>query len=196
MNIPQSAIDFMKPLAEATIPDRLYYWMWSLRKPDRRYMEKTLLPAFARSNPSHVLSVGTQGYCAHYEKYFAKPGCEYWTMDVDPHAAEFGAPGRHVTGSVIQADQYFAPSYFDLILLNGVFGFGVDAKSDRMATLASLRKLIRTGGVLLVGWNNDKTEDDVVSMAAANGFKYGNPFGLPDRMGFGSRHVYDLFTAE
>jgi hypothetical protein len=196
MNLTQSAIDFVKPLAEATIPDRWYIWMWSLRKPDRRYMEKTLLPAFARSAPKRVLNVGTQIYCRHYETIFAKAGSEFWTMDIAPEAAEFGAPGRHVVGSVVQADQYFKPNYFDLILLNGVFGFGVNEKNDRTQTLAALRKLIRPGGVLLVGWNNDKTEDDVVALARATGFHYGNPLGLPPRMAFENRHVYDLFTAE
>lgn len=109
--------------------------------------------------------------------------------------AQFGSPGHHVVGSVLDVDQHFQPAYFDAILLNGVLGFGVNAVSDQHKTFASLRKIIRSGGVLVVGWNNNLIKDEVVSIAEAYGFKYANPMGLPNRTQFeGSTHVFDLFT--
>jgi len=143
MSIKQKIIAILNPIAKALVPKRLYFWLWSRNKPDRRYMEEVLLPAFARMKPEHVLSVGTRNYCAHYGKYFAKTECEYWTMDIEPELAEFGSPGRHVTGSVIDADQLFKPTYFDIVSLNGIFGWGVNEKSDQIKTLVNLRKIMR-----------------------------------------------------
>jgi SAM-dependent methyltransferase len=195
MRIVQPTLRKVSPLAQSLIPDGLYYWMWSRYFPDRRYMERILLPALARLKPAHVLNVGVRVYCAHYRRYFAKTSAEYWTMDIDPDVARFGQRDRHVIGSVIDADKHFSPGYFDVVSLNGIFGWGVNDLADQIKTLANVRKIMRRGGVLLIGWNDDITKE-VVSMAEANGFKHRNSLGLPDRKRFeGRSHVYDLFTA-
>ena len=197
MGLKQKLITTLNPLAKSLIPNRLYFWLWSRNKPDRRYMEATLLPGFGRLNPKYVLSVGTQPYCAHYGKYFDRNNCEFWTLDIEPELAQFGSPGRHITASVIDVDQHFKPGYFDVISLNGIFGWGVNDPNDQIKTLANLRKIIRPGGVLLIGWNDDLMNGDVVAMAASTGFKYCNPMGQPNRKQFpGGTHIYDLFTAE
>jgi hypothetical protein len=196
MGLTQKLITTLNPLAKSLVPRRLYYWLWSRNKPDRRYMEDILLPAFARLHPSHVLSVGTQPYCSHYGKYFSANGCEYWTMDIEPNLAQYGSPGRHITASVIDVDQHFKPDYFDLILMNGIFGWGVNDQNDQIKTLTNLRKIIRPASVLLIGWNDNLMKEDVVAMAAATGFKHSSPAGLPNRKQFpGGTHIYDLFTA-
>jgi len=195
MSIKNKIVTSLNPVAKALVPERLYFWLWSRNKPDRRYMEGTLLPAFAKMNPAHFLMVGTRNYCAHYGKYFDHGKTEYWTTDIEPDAAEFGAPGRHIIASITDADQHFKPDYFDIVSFNGIFGWGVNETSDQIKTLINLRKIMHTGGVLLIGWNNDITKDEVVAMATANGFKYANPLGLPNRKEFGGTHVYDLFTA-
>ena len=197
MSLKQKLITTLNPIAKSLVPQRLYYWLWSRNKPDRRYMEEILLPGFARLNPSHVLSVGTQPYLHHYGRYFPSNRCEFWTIDIEPELAQFGSPGHHITASVIDVDQHFKPAYFDAILLNGIFGWGVNQPDDQTKTLINLRKIIRPGGVLLIGWNDDLMKDVVVAMAAAHGFKYANPMGLPNRKQFpGGTHIYDLFTAE
>jgi SAM-dependent methyltransferase len=197
MSLKQKLITTLNPLAKSLIPQPLYFWLWSRNKPDRRYMETTLLPGFSRLNPTHVLNVGTQVYCSHYGKYFNSNTCEYWTLDIEPQLAQYGSPGRHITASVIDADQHFKPAYFDIISLNGIFGWGVNHPDDQTKTLMNLRKITRPGGVLLIGWNDDRMKDEVVPMATANGFKHSNPMGLPNRKQFpGGTHVYDLFTAE
>jgi len=105
-----------------------------------------------------------------------------------------------LTASVLDVDRYFEPTYFDVISLNGVFGWGVDQDADQNKALVSLRRIMRSGGVLLVGWDDHLTRSSIVSMAKANGFQYSNSLGLPNRVQFdvygdGNMHVYDLFTA-
>jgi SAM-dependent methyltransferase len=196
MSIKHRAIATLNPLAKSLVPKRLYYWLWSRNKPDRRYFEDVLLPSFAQLKPEHVLSVGTQPYCAHYGRYFNSKTSEYWTMDIEPELAHYGSPGRHITASVTDVDQHFKPGYFDVVLLNGIFGWGVNLEADQVKTLINIRKIIRPGGVLLIGWNDDITKEDVIGMSSAHGFKHGNPMGLPNRKQFpGGTHVYDLFTA-
>jgi len=197
MSVKQKIIATLNPMAKAVIPQRVYFWMWLRNKPDRQYMESALLPGFASLNPSHVLNVGTQPYCSHYGKYFAKNGCEYWTLEIDPELAKFGSPGRHIIASVVDVDRHFKPGYLDVVLLNGIFGWGVNNLEDQQKTLTNVRKIMRPGGILLIGWNDDMLKDEIVQMTEAHGFKHGNPMGLPSRKKFpGGTHTYDLFTAE
>ncbi len=212
---PQNTFRFLKAcarhlrsrtnsVAKSLLPKRVYYWILLrfahctryANLPDRRYMEDTLLPAFVLLDQPHILDVGTRWFCAHYKSYFAANGSEYWTMDIDPNVAhKYGSPGRHVTGSVINVDQHFEPAYFDVILLNGIFGYGVNEEHEQSKTLESLRRVIRPNGILLIGWDDDRT-DDLVSMVEAQGFRHGNRLGLPSRKQFKDNpHVYDLFTA-
>jgi hypothetical protein len=54
-------------------------------------------------------------------------GHDYYTIDVNPSAVAYGAgPRNHFVDSVEHADRYFDPASLDAILLNGVFGYGLD----------------------------------------------------------------------
>lgn len=203
MSFIQGSIETLKPLVKSLLPQRMYQGIQLHllgytevgRSPDRQYMENSLLPAFARLPSPRVLDVGTRFFTPRYAKFF-RSGSEYWTLDIDPAVAQFGSPGRHVTGSVVTAAEFFKPAYFDVVLLNGVFGWGVDDSVDQRMTLKQLRQIMRSGAVLLIGWNHDLTTEDVIAMARAEGFSYSNMLGLSNRKKFSENtHVYDLFTA-
>ena len=38
MSLAHRFVTTMKPRAKSLVPERLYLWRWSCRKPDRRYM--------------------------------------------------------------------------------------------------------------------------------------------------------------
>lgn len=117
-------------------------------------------------------------------------------LDIDPSAAQFGARNRHVTASILDVHQYFDSSFFDIVMLNGVFGWGINSREDQDKALQCIREVLRPGGVLLLGWDTDRSEDTFVALAAAHGFSYRNPMGLPNRVQFKtSYHTYDLFIA-
>jgi SAM-dependent methyltransferase len=167
-----------------------------LELPDRKYMEETILPAFAGLNPERVLFVGTTQYTTHYEKYFKVSTCEYWTMDINPQMEIFGAKGRHIIGSVIDADHYFSPDFFDIVILNGVLGWGVDEIRDQDRTLEAIRKILKEGGILLLGWDTDRIIDPMELKGIRNHFSHCINAPLPDRVTLTeSKHVYDFFTA-
>jgi hypothetical protein len=165
------------------------------RLPDRRYMESSILPAISSGKPARVLFVGAERYTAHYAKWFRDS--EYWTLDVRPEVEIYGAKGRHITASVIEADKHFMPGYFDVVFLNGVFGWGVDSIEDQNATLRALRSVMKDGATLVLGWNDHRVQEPLELEALKAHFSHGIGNGLPDRQSFpGSTHVYDFLRAK
>ena len=130
--------------------------MTNLMKPlNREILETLILPGFAsRPEPRRILFVGCAKYTCGYEKHFASH--EYYTIDVDPSAAAFGAgrPSHHFVDSVEHVDRYFQPAFLHAILLNGVFGYGLDDPQCAEKTVAISHDLLAEGGVLMVGWND------------------------------------------
>lgn len=75
------------------------------------------------------------------------------TIDYDESKAPYGAP-RHIVGDVTEIERYFQPGSLDLIVINGVLGWGLDAPADVEKTLAGFATCLRPGGHLIVGWND------------------------------------------
>ena len=129
------------------------------RQPDRAYLSKSILPAVAASRPARVLFVGVRGYTRLYGDAFHAAGTEFWTTDIDPDAAQYGAPDRHVTADLRSLDEAFARGFFQVVMLNGVFGWGIDEPGDMDLALAAAERVLSPGGTLLIGWNVDRCVD-------------------------------------
>ena len=119
---------------------------------DRRVLETQILPWFAeRPEYARVLFVGCDWYTKPYEKHFGAR--EYWTLEVDPRRRAFGAT-RHVTDGLERLAAHFEPGYFDLILCNGVVGWGLNEAAAVEAAFEACATRLRAGGVLVLGWND------------------------------------------
>jgi len=205
------------PVLNALIPARLRAGVQSRlmaraihRLPDRRYMEQVILPVVAGLEPRRVLDVGTEWFTRHYGQWFPDT-CEYWTLDVRPEVACHGARGRHIIGDVLDVASFFAPGSLDVVLLNGLFGFGIEQVIEQERTIEALRKVLRTDGRLLVGWDRGPDgsplvggrgqgqgpiKDPLELDGIKRHFSHVPPPGLPSRVTFpGSSHVYDWFVA-
>lgn len=134
-----------------------------LKSPDRDLLEGTILPWLA-SQPSsdRVLFVGCDWYTHGYRKWF-KPD-SYWTLDYDPDKALFGSRRLHITDSVARLSDHFKAGSLDLIICNGVFGWGLDKREDIEAAFAAVAQALRPGGLFLFGWN-DVPEHRPVALA-------------------------------
>ena len=98
-----------------------------MRTPDRDALEQVILPAYAaRPDIKAVLFVGCAWYTHHYKSML--PGREYWTIDPDPWKKRFGAR-RHIVAGLESVDAHIAASRLDLIICNGVFGWGLFAST-------------------------------------------------------------------
>jgi hypothetical protein len=177
---------------------RLHEWfgdLWITYRKDRSYLDRELIPAVGRRG-GKALFVGCRKYTKHYPALLAARGVECWTIDIDPTAARWGAPGRHVIGDIQDALDHWPPSSFDSIILNGVFGFGLNSVRDQNAALRVCRILLANDGWLVLGWNTDRCVDPSELSTLRNYFRPSSFPHLAQRQTFAtSTHEYGTFTA-
>ena len=127
----------------------------------RRCMEYRIFPYFhANSDIQNILLVGVAECTRHYEDYFKDKKLVY-TIDIDPEKAVSGIPGRHITDTVENIDKYFPDPTFDAVLMNGVYGWGMNDEASLIRSLEKVRKVLKKGGVLLFGWDKVPKYDPI-----------------------------------
>jgi SAM-dependent methyltransferase len=141
--------------------------------------------------------VGCDADTARYEKDFFS-GVRFVTFEPNPAHRQFGA-SHHVQAPLEDMGKYFAPESFDLIICNGVFGWGLDEYENCEAAFAQCYKGLRKGGQLLLGWNDvpRRAPFPLEKIASLSQFKKLEfpPFGtwryLTDTV---YRHTYDFYS--
>lgn len=168
-----------------------------LRSPDRDVLEHVILPAYARlPDMRRVLFVGSDWFTRHYEKLFR--GREYWTLDPDPWKRKFGAR-RHIVAGLESLDAYFDEGHFDLIVCNGVFGWGLDRRDDCERAFMACFTRLKPGGQFMLGWNDVPAHSplQLASLASLARFTpqplpaLGTAHFLADAQ---TRHVFDFYA--
>jgi len=144
-------------------PAELFSYAWIIARnaaglenrldtPDRRLLEDVVLPFYASlPEVERVLFVGTDWFTRHYDSLF--PGKEFWTIDPSPWKRQFGTP-RHVADTLQNLGAHFSPGYFQLIVCNGVFGWGLNGREDCEQAFLQCFERLSPGGHLLFGWND------------------------------------------
>ena len=80
------------------------------------------------------------------------------------------------------------------MILNGVFGWGVNDPESMEQTLRGIARVLRPEGALLVGWNDDRSPDPSSLAVTEELFASRAPAGLPARQGFSDvTHVYSWY---
>jgi SAM-dependent methyltransferase len=154
----------IKAAAQGVLRDA-FDWLRVLRgravrrdTPDRRLLEDRILPAYAsRPEIRRVLFVGCAPYTQHYEAVFGS--AEYWT--IDPRAHPRWGARRHIRDRLERLGRHVAADYFDLIVCNGVLGWGLDQRADAEAAFAACHAALRAGGELVVGWNDVRPRNGI-----------------------------------
>ncbi len=178
-------------------------WRWRYaggfsELPDRKIFEGDIVPYFTgKAEVRRVLDVGCEWYNLHHARLFR--GVEYHTIDVNPAHAKFGAR-RHVTGSFLDAAAFFPRHHFDLVLLNGVFGWGVNGADEVVVAVEVIEHILRPGGYVVVGWN----DTDANRPGAIPSEVFGEGFSqvvLPE-LGWShladreSRHIFEFYRRQ
>lgn len=161
------------------------------QRPSRLFLEHEILPAVARHH-RRVLFVGTGSYTYHYERQFRRE--QYTTIEMQPRNAAWGARD-HIVAPVEEIGRHRPAGFFDCVILNGVFGYGVDTTAYQRRVIEALHEALQPGGLLVVGWNTDRHDDPV----AAGLFEpYFEPCRQPPfdrrRQFPGETHIYDFFV--
>jgi SAM-dependent methyltransferase len=124
-----------------------------LRSGPRKCLEFRLFPYFHDSDDFQtILLVGVAPCTQHYGEYFKHKKAVY-SIDVDPKRAAFGVPGYHTTDFIENIEKYFKDNYFDSVLMNGVYGWGLDKEESLIKAIGAIKRILRRGGVLLFGWD-------------------------------------------
>jgi len=146
-------------------------WDVTLDTDDRRVLEQVIFP-YLRERPelSKVLFVGCDWYTRRYNRVFADK--EYRTIDKAERQRAYGA-ARHVTDSLRNLARHFAGGYFDVIVCNGVVGWGLDREDEARESFSACRECLREQGLLVLGWNDipRKTPFPVETCVEAAGFR-------------------------
>jgi SAM-dependent methyltransferase len=152
-------------VAKRILPRPLRLWAKDIlnahrveRNPGRVVLVKQILPAYAEFG-GRILWVGCRRYTKSYAALLNRQGGECWTTDIEPTHAKWGERGRHVTADLLRIDEIFPSQSFDIVLCNGVFGFGVDTRESQSAALTAMHTILKPGGRLLLGWNTDRVDD-------------------------------------
>lgn len=119
---------------------------------DRRVLEQKILKYFTCNDVyRHVLFVGCHWYTHGYENLFEKH--DYWTLEIDPSHRKYGAK-QHIVDGMQSMAKYFERGSLDLIICNGVFGWGLDDRPDVEQAFGASFECLREGGVLVLGWDD------------------------------------------
>jgi hypothetical protein len=119
---------------------------------DRSILEEVILPYLADSNAyRRVLFVGCSAYTQWYSGFFHDK--EYWTIDPKRVKRKYGSE-RHIIDSITNMRRHVARDYFDLIIMNGVIGFGLNRVREIEQAVEACYETLARQGVLLVGWND------------------------------------------
>jgi SAM-dependent methyltransferase len=116
------------------------------------FLEDVIVPGMlAKSDVRRVLDIGVAWYTRSYPKLFA--GVDYWTVDYDPASARIASPQHH-TVSATRIDEVFDADTFDLVVCNGVVGWGLNEPEDVTRALDACATVMRPGAWLVLGWND------------------------------------------
>ncbi len=167
-----------------------------MKSDDRRILENVILPYFAgKKEYEKLLFVGCEWYTRGYRKEFTNH--EYWTLDSDPYKAQYGSR-LHIHDDMENIHNHFQEGELDLIICNGVFGWGLDKYEQIERAFSGCFRVLRPGGKFILGWN-DLPRHCPVSLAEIRALKRFEPHIFPPlsawqvRARNPNRHIYNFY---
>lgn len=167
-----------------------------LNSPDRTILENVVLPFYQLSSEHNkIVFIGTEWYTAGYARMFSHKSL--WTLDRDERKARFGAP-QHLVSPMKTIAHQFAPGSVDLVVCNGVVGWGLDTLEECEHSFAAAATVLRPGGHLIVGFN-DRPPHIPVRLEEIDALKSFEPFAFEPlaasehRVDHELRHVFRFY---
>lgn len=131
---------------------RLFNARAAKRSEARQVFENEVLFAVSHVlRPRRILAVGVARYTRFYEKLF--PGAVFETVDIDPANAAWGSTQRHYVGGIADLPAQSGSVGYDVVLFNGVYGWGVNSSEELAASMDAVASLLLDDGVMVFGWN-------------------------------------------
>lgn len=128
----------------------------------RHILEHDIFAAIYADPAVHtILFVGVGPYTSWYPALFrTRPNLDFATVDADPQVARWGARGGHrIARLETLADESEHRCAYDLVIANGLFGFGTDSDQANASVVDACHGVLTPGGRLLVGYSEPGTFD-------------------------------------
>lgn len=161
--------------------------------PHRRWITEEMFPYFAAGNPGSVVFVGCAPYTWHYERLLRDRGTDYITIDPAPNTRVWGS-SHHYVGFVQDLYKLLPAHSVDVVIMIGIYGFGIANDQQLHEALGSIHKLLKPGGVFVFSWNNDISTDPQYHPDLIRQFQHVELGALPKRKEFKTL-VLDFYRA-
>jgi SAM-dependent methyltransferase len=164
---------------------------------DRKLLEQVVFEYFvALPDVRSVLFVGCDWYTRHYEREFFS-STNYWTIDPAASARRFGAR-QHIVAPLEELDRHFPHGYFDLILCNGVYGYGLNTRQQCEQAFAQCYSRLGPGGYFVLGWDDSASRtpvllEEIESLRAFDRFVFPPLGAWRYTTDTAYRHTYDFY---
>ena len=141
----------------------------------RTYFECRILPYFHHQKRfQNIVLVGIGKFTQHYPEYFNHKRSVY-SIDMDIEKTHYAHTKSHIVDSVDNIEQYFEKCVVDLVFMNGVYGWGLNEERKLVVSLEKIRSVMKTGGVLVFGWN-EVPKYDPLQIRTKNYFSAFEPY--------------------
>jgi hypothetical protein len=127
---------------------------------NRLFLENDIfkyLDTLLSNDSAQCLFVGTDKRSWHYRSRFC---AKFFTIDKDPRKAIYGDRHNHCVGSATELTVQYVRDQFDVIIVNGLIGFGVNDIDQCEELFAGLHAVIKSNGVFVLGYNNRPSHID------------------------------------
>jgi SAM-dependent methyltransferase len=94
---------------------------------------------------------------------------------------------------------HVAPGTFDAIVINGVFGWGIDSPADTELAMAETTRALAPGGIMVIGYNDTPDNHPSFVDVASPGLLAFAPYAMPKLghcyavPGDAGAHTYSFF---
>ena len=127
---------------------------------NRLFLEQDIfkyLDTVLNDESAHCLFIGTDKRSWHYRLRFS---AKFFTIDKDPSKAIYGDAHNHRIDSATELTRQYMRDQFDVIVANGVSGFGVDRIDQCEDLFAGLETIMKSSGVLVLSYSNNPSHID------------------------------------
>lgn len=196
--LPDNLVTKIQSLLHILSISRLRGFDLYLNSPDRYVLEDIIIPNLAACKEiDKILFVGCDWYTKAYRKYFKNK--DYWTIEIDEKKRKYGSK-KHIIDGLQNLGNYIENDYFDLIVCNGVFGWGINNKQDTEAAIKQCYNCLRQDGLLVLGWNDVSTYRPYFAMGECENLNNFEPYLFPPLSTFQyltehspTRHTYNFY---
>jgi hypothetical protein len=131
---------------------------------DRSVLERIIFrEIYTSGDYSNILFVGCSQFTSWYPTIFETcPKITFSTVDSDLQKLPHGSKTHHrVARFETLVNLPETHGFYDLVILNGVFGYGIDSLNDKLTALKTTHAILKPRGKVLIGYRDFENEPDL-----------------------------------